>query len=89
MLDYLQSSQSSATLTRIVRESDYSPASALFSEIVEKKWCTKSANKSLPLLMCIQNLIKFCPSVLKILSRNDILTSIKGRNAVTNCENDG
>ena len=34
--------------------------------------------------MCIQNLVKFCPFVVKILSRNKILTSIKGRNSVTN-----
>ena len=39
------------------------------------------------MLMCIQNLVKFCPSVLKILSRNDILTSIKGRNSVANLRN--
>ena len=32
--------------------------------------------------MCIQNLVRFCQCVLKILSRNKILTSIKGRNSV-------
>ena len=32
----------------------------------------------LSMLMCIQILVKFCPLVLKILSGNDILTSIKG-----------
>ena len=32
------------------------------------------------MLMCIQNLVKFCPLVLKILSGNKILRSIKGRN---------
>ena len=36
------------------------------------------------MLMCIQNLVKFCPLVLKVLSGNEILTSIKGRNAVAN-----
>ena len=36
------------------------------------------------MLMCIQNLVKFCPLVLKILSGNKILTSIKGRNSVAN-----
>ena len=38
------------------------------------------------MLMCpsIQNLVKFCPLVLKILSGNEILTSIKGCNSVTN-----
>ena len=39
------------------------------------------------MLMCIQNLVKFCPLVLKILSGNEILTSIKGRNSVTNLRN--
>ena len=34
--------------------------------------------------MCIQNLVLFCQSVLKILSKNQILTSIKGRYSVAN-----
>ena len=34
------------------------------------------------MLMCIQNLVRFCEFVLKILSRNEILTSIKGHNSV-------
>ena len=34
--------------------------------------------------MCIQTLVSFCQFVLKILSKNQILTSIKGRNAVAN-----
>ena len=34
------------------------------------------------MLMCIQNLVGFCQYVLKILSGNEILTSIKGRNSV-------
>ena len=34
--------------------------------------------------MCIQTLVSFCPFVLKILSKNQILTSIKGRNSVAN-----
>ena len=32
----------------------------------------------------IQNLVIFCQFVLKILSKNQILTSIKGRNSVAN-----
>ena len=36
------------------------------------------------MMMCIQNLVLFCPFVLKILSKNQILTSIKGRNSVAN-----
>ena len=39
------------------------------------------------MLMCIQNLVKFCPLVLKILSRNKILRSIKGLNSVANLRN--
>ena len=36
--------------------------------------------------MCKQILVKFCPLVLKILSGNEILTSIKGRNSVVNLQ---
>ena len=51
------------------------------------------------MIMCIQNLVKFCPFILKIWSKNliiysvnsfsrycknQILTSIKGRNSVAN-----
>ena len=39
------------------------------------------------MFMCIQNLVKFCPLVLKILSGNEILTSIKGHNSVANLRN--
>ena len=39
------------------------------------------------MLMCIQNLVKFCSFVLKILSGNKILRSIKGRNSVANLRN--
>ena len=35
------------------------------------------------MLMCIQNLVRFYQFVLEILSGNEILTSIKGRNSVT------
>ena len=34
------------------------------------------------MLMSIQNLVRFCQFVLKILSGNEILMSIKGRNSV-------
>ena len=37
--------------------------------------------------MCIQNLVEFCPLVLKLLSGNEILTSIKGHNSVANLRN--
>ena len=36
------------------------------------------------MIMCIQNLVKFCPFILKIWSKNQILTSIKGRKSVAN-----
>ena len=39
------------------------------------------------MIMCIQNLVKFCPSFLKILSKNQFLTSIKGCNSVANLQN--
>ena len=36
------------------------------------------------MIMCLQSLVSFCQLVLKILSKNRILTSIKGRNSVAN-----
>ena len=36
------------------------------------------------MIMCIQNLVSICLFVLKILSKNQILTSTKGRNSVAN-----
>ena len=36
------------------------------------------------MIMCIQNLINFCPFILKIWSKNQILESIKGRTSVAN-----
>ena len=38
------------------------------------------------MLMCIQNLVRFCPFILKIWSKNLILESIKGRNSVANLQ---
>ena len=38
----------------------------------------------LSMMMCIQNLVLFCQFVLKILSKNQNLTSIKGRNSIAN-----
>ena len=38
------------------------------------------------MIMCIQNLVFFCQFVLKILSKNRILTSIKGSNSVANLQ---
>ena len=36
------------------------------------------------MIMCIQNLVLISLAVFKILSKNSILTSIKGRNSVAN-----
>ena len=36
------------------------------------------------LIMCIQTLVSFCQFAIKILSKNQILTSIKARNSVAN-----
>ena len=36
------------------------------------------------MIMCIQNLVSICLFILKILSKNKILTTIKGRNSVAN-----
>ena len=36
------------------------------------------------MMMCIQKLVLFCQFVVKILSKNQILISIKGRNSVAN-----
>ena len=36
------------------------------------------------MMMCIHNLVLFCQFVLKILSKNQFLTSIKGRNSFAN-----
>ena len=52
----------------------------------EKKKTIYNTNVILSMMMCIQNLVLFCQFVLKILSKNQILTSIKGRNSVAICE---
>ena len=36
------------------------------------------------MIMCLQSLVSLCQFVLKILSKPQILTSIKGRNSVAN-----
>ena len=38
------------------------------------------------MIMCIHNLVKFCPLILKILNKNWILASIEGRNSVANLQ---
>ena len=36
----------------------------------------------LSIMMCIQSLVRFCQFVLEILSGNEIMMSIKGRNSI-------
>ena len=36
------------------------------------------------MIICIQNFVKFCPFILKIWSKNQILTSIEGHNSIAN-----
>ena len=36
------------------------------------------------MIMCLQSLVSFCQFILKILSKNQILISIKGSNSVAN-----
>ena len=38
------------------------------------------------MIMCMQNLVKLCPFILKIWSKNLILESIKSRNSVANLQ---
>ena len=38
------------------------------------------------MIMCLQSLVSFYQFVLKILSKNQILTSINGRNSVANLQ---
>ena len=52
-----------------------------------KKLCFTIPTLIVSMIMCMQNLVTFCQLVLKILSKNQILTSIKGRNSVANLRN--
>ena len=52
-------------------------------QICEKQLFT-IPTRILSMMMCIQNLVSFCQFVLKILSKNRILTSSKGSNSVAN-----
>ena len=36
------------------------------------------------MILCKQNLVKFCPPILKILSKNQCLTTVNVRNSVSN-----
>ena len=38
------------------------------------------------MIMSIQNLVSFCQFILKLFSKNQILTSIRGRNSVANLQ---
>ena len=67
---------------RIVRGSDYSPAIALSEDndifrgitLFEKLMVRNNSDVDLVNDKCIQNLVKLCPFILKILSENQILT---------------
>ena len=48
----------------------------------KKNDALKSQSKIFSMIMCIQNLVEFCPFILKIWSKNQILASIKGHNSV-------
>ena len=50
----------------------------------KKKQLFTIPTRILLMMMCIQNLVSFCQFVLKILSKNRILTLIKGSNSVAN-----
>ena len=52
-------------------------------QICEKQLFT-IPTRILSMMVCIQNLVSFCQFVLKTLSKNRILTSIKGSNSVAN-----
>ena len=69
--------------TRTVRGSDYSPA----IELSEQKDKLVTATGDTEKYFKKQSLVKFFLLVLKILSGNEILTSIKGRNSVANLRN--
>ena len=60
-----------------------------------QSWTSSDVNQVVTLLqicnffsmmMCIQNSIQFCPFILKIWSKNQILDSIKGRHSVANLQ---
>ena len=51
---------------------------------LQKKNIYISPTSTLSMLMYIRNLVLFCQFILKILSKNQILTSIKGCNSVAN-----
>ena len=69
--------------TRTVRGSDYSPAKELSEQKDKLVTATADTEKYFEKI----SLVKFCLLVLKILSGNEILTSIKGRNSVANLQN--
>ena len=51
------------------------------SKFCQNKWRVTIPSQILSVLMCIQNLVRFCEFILKILSGNKILMSIKARNS--------
>ena len=49
-----------------------------------KKQLCAIPTRILSVMMCIQNLVSFCQFILKILSKNRILSSIEGSHSVAN-----
>ena len=45
------------------------------------------ARQIMSMVMCIQNLVKFCPLIIKVLRKNQFLTSLKGCYSITNLQN--
>ena len=48
------------------------------------------ARQIMSMVMCIQNLVKFCPLIIKVLRKNQFLTSlkhVKGCYSITNLQN--
>ena len=74
----------SGAITRTVRGSDYSPAIELSEQKDKLVTATGDTEKYSENKL---SLVKFCPLVLKILSGNEITTSIKGHNSVANLRN--
>ena len=58
--------------------------SKLFCKLAKKKMMLYNPNVDLINDNGYTNLVKFCPFILKIWSKNQILTSIKSRNSVAN-----
>ena len=59
----------------------HNPARSTPSKFCQNQWQVTIPIQILSVLMCIQNLVRFCEFILKILSGNKILMSIKAPNS--------